>query len=162
MINIIFGLTALLIIIVDQVTKYIVSSHLALNQSTWEMGFFRIQLVHNSGAAFGMFQNGLLPLIVIRIVGAIVVICLFAFMGKRIKAWGGTLAIVALGLVLGGTIGNLIDAIRLGYVVDFLAFNYWPNFNVSDSSVVIAAFIFAFLLLRMARSQSSKPEQPEQ
>jgi len=157
--SIIFGLTALLVIIVDQVTKYIVSRHLALGQSTWEMGFFRIQLVHNPGAAFGMFQNGTIPLIVIRFIGAIVVICLVLFLGKRIRAWGGTLAFVGLGLILGGTIGNLIDCLRLGYVVDFLAFNYWPNFNVSDSSVVIAAFIFAFLLLRMARSQPSKPEQ---
>jgi len=84
--SIIFGLTALLVIIVDQVTKYIVSRHLALGQSTWEMGFFRIQLVHNPGAAFGMFQNGTIPVIVIRFIGAIVVICLVLFLGKRFSS----------------------------------------------------------------------------
>ncbi|GAF88347.1 unnamed protein product, partial [marine sediment metagenome] len=58
----------------------------------------------------------------------------------------------ALGLVLGGTVGNLIDRLRFGYVTDFIDFGFWPAFNIADSAIVIGVIIFAYSLLPLARA----------
>jgi signal peptidase II len=59
---------------------------------------------------------------------------------------------------LGGTIGNLIDCLRLGYVIDFVDVTYWPVFNVADSSIVIAMFLSAYLLFRISRAETKHTE----
>jgi signal peptidase II len=57
----------------------------------------------------------------------------------------------ALGLILGGIVGNLIDRLRLGAVTDFISVGWWPTFNIADSAVVVGAILFAYSLLRLAR-----------
>jgi signal peptidase II len=59
---------------------------------------------------------------------------------------------IVLGLVLGGTIGNLIDRLHFGYVTDFIDFSFWPTFNIADSAVTIGAVIFAYRLIRLAQT----------
>ncbi len=61
---------------------------------------------------------------------------------------------VALGLVFGGTLGNLIDRFRFGRVTDFIDFGFWPAFNIADSAVTVGVIIFAYSLLRLARAEN--------
>jgi signal peptidase II len=154
--NLIFGLTALLVLVTDQLTKLWISSILYPGQVLWSFSFINITLVRNTGAAFGIFPDQFLPLVIIRSLGAVLIIALVIFFGQRIQKWGGILVMLTLGLVLGGTLGNLIDQLRFHYVVDFVDFTYWPVFNVADSSVVISMFLLAYLLLwpRKGKSKS--------
>jgi len=148
--NIPLFIIALLVIAVDQLTKLAVELNLAVGQSVPEAGFFRFTHVHNTGASFGMFQGQYLALAVISIVGICVLLYLALGMSRRFPLLDTTLARVALGLMLGGMIGNLIDRLSQGYVTDFINFSFWPAFNVADSSTVIGALLLAYALLRLA------------
>lgn len=130
-------------VVADQLTKQIVGRTLALGESVDIVGPFSIHHVQNSGIAFGLFasRTGL----VIAVTGAAVGLMLwfFAHSGKRHP----TLP-VALGLVLGGSIANLVDRIRLGHVTDFLDLVAWPAFNLADVFIVVGvAMLFGALVL---------------
>jgi len=154
--NVIFCLITLFIVTADQWTKHWISSVLQPGQAMWEFGFFRFYLAHNTGAAFSLFQNLTSALTVIRMIGALIVLVIVIFWNRRIQDWGGKWVMLALGLILGGTIGNLVDTIRLGYVVDFVDLTYWPVFNVADSSVVVSMFILGILLIRQMIAERKK------
>jgi len=144
---IIFFIVAILDIALDQWTKLWLNSVLTEGQSILHFGFIHITLVHNTGAAFGIFHDSNLPLAIIEAIGAVVVLTLVIVMHRRHYNWGGRLGFAALGLVFAGAVGNLIDRIHLGYVVDFIDLTYWPVFNVADSSVTIGLVILAVLLI---------------
>ena len=150
--NIAFFLIALLIVVADQLSKLWIRSNLAVGESGFESGFFRLTHVSNTGAAFGLFRGHTLPLTVVSCVG-IALLLLYAFLFYRqfpqLDRW---LAWIGLGLILGGTIGNLIDRLRLGCVTDFIDFGFWPAFNVADSAIVIGVIIFVFSLLSVIRA----------
>ncbi len=146
-----FGIVAIFVMVLDQITKVYINSHLELGQTLWQAGFLRIILVHNTGAAFGLFPEGTLPLIIIRFIGAIAILTCVILYGNVIQKWGGILAFGTLGLIMGGTIGNLIDVLRLGYVIDFVDTTYWPVFNVADSSIVISMFLSIYIIFRVYR-----------
>jgi signal peptidase II len=116
----------------DQVTKQLVASTLALGDSVELAGPFSIHHVHNSGIAFGLFSSA--TSIVIALTGIAVgcLVLFFARSGRR-----HPLLPVALGLVLGGSVSNLLDRVRLGYVTDFLDLAYWPSFNLADTFIVV-------------------------
>ena len=154
----VFVLTALLLLAADQLTKYWISSVLIPGQTLWSFGFINITLVHNSGAAFGLFPDAFWPLVIIRSLGAVIIIAGVIIFKRLLQNWGGLLILFTLGMVLAGTLGNLTDQIRFRYVVDFIDLTYWPVFNVADSSVVIAMFLFAYLLLWPRKSQKAKTE----
>jgi signal peptidase II len=100
----------------------------------------------NRGAAFGVLQNQNALFIVVSGIVIAVIIGSYKYSPTR-SAWLN----LALGLQLGGAIGNLIDRLRLGYVVDFLDVGVWPVFNVADSAIVIGVGILALHLLRTPR-----------
>lgn len=142
-----FFLIVLLVAIIDQFTKAWIRSNLTLGQSLFDLGFFRLTYVQNTGAAFGLFPGQSLPLAVISIVGiAILFACAF-FYYRRSPFLINRLDKLALGLILGGTIGNLIDRLRFGYVTDFINFNIWPAFNIADSAVTVGVILFVCSLL---------------
>ena len=149
----VFSLIALLIVVADQLSKLWIRSNLAVGESVFELGFFRLTHVSNTGAAFGLFRGHTLPLTVVSCVG-VALLLLYAFLFYRqfpqLDRW---LSWTGLGLILGGTIGNLIDRVRLGYVTDFIDFGFWPAFNVADSAIVIGVIIFAYSLLSLARAE---------
>jgi signal peptidase II len=117
------------------------------------LGFFRITHIHNTGAAFGLFQEQSLVLAVFALIAGSVIL-FFVFYGYRYYTWlGSTVITLTLGLVIGGTVGNLIDRFRFGYVTDFIDFGYWPAFNIADSAVTVGVIIFAVLLLRHAQTE---------
>ena len=123
----------------DQLTKWLIASNMAWGQSIPEEGFFRITFVHNTGSAFGLFQGHGVILSIIAFVAVGAMIWLY-----RSSPMPSLLMRVALGLQMGGAIGNLIDRLRLGYVVDFFDVGPWPVFNIADSSVVVGIAILAW------------------
>ena len=149
--NIVFPLTALLVVAADQVSKAWIRSY-PEGQSIFEAGIFRVVRVHNTGAAFGLFQGQSFILTIVAFVGVAVILFYAFFIYRRLPSLNSMLNRVALGLILGGTVGNLIDRLtsNLGGVTDFIGIGIWPAFNVADSAVVVGVILFAYSLLRLA------------
>jgi signal peptidase II len=132
-----------LVLVVDRLTKYILLKNLSEGESVRVIpGLFHITLVLNSGAAFGIFK-GRSVFFTISSILVIASIC-FYIVRSRCK---DLLMLTALGLILGGAAGNLIDRVMFGYVIDFLDFRIWPVFNIADASITIGAFILAIRLV---------------
>jgi signal peptidase II len=140
----------------DQLTKAIVSSQLELNEAVHVVGPFSIRHVQNSGIAFGLFASA--TFFVILLTGAAVawMLYFFARSGSR-----HPILPVALGLVIGGSVSNLIDRVRLGHVTDFLDFKYWPAFNLADSFIVVGVAILLLALVSDDRKSARPPRVRE-
>ncbi len=152
--NAVFFLTALLIVAADQLSKVWIRSNLAVGQPLFEIGFFRLTYVHNTGAAFGLFQGQLFALTIVSLVAIAVLLCYNLFIYRRFPLLDNMSNRIALGLILGGTVGNLIDRLNpnLGGVTDFISIGIWPAFNLADSAIVVGVIIFAYSLLLLARA----------
>lgn len=153
-------LVAVLVLAIDQYTKALVVSNLTLYES-WApipalVGRFDIHFVTNTGAAFGLFQNGSLIFAIVATAVSIVILVYSRFLPA-----GQWLVRLSLGLQLGGAVGNLIDRVRLGYVVDFIDVHFWPVFNIADSAVVCGVALLAFLLLREDQFERARTRQLE-
>ena len=136
-----------LILVVDQLSKAIVESWLPLNTSWAPLpsiaSLFRFSHVANTGAAFGLFPTGST---LFTFVAAGVALCIVIY-NFRLPAHN-TAYRVALGLMLGGALGNLIDRLRQDHVTDFFDFGPWPVFNVADLCIVSGVILMAVLMLR--------------
>ena len=150
--NVVFFLTAFLIVVADQLSKVWIRTNLAVGQSLPEAGFPRLTHISNTGAAFGLFHGQSFPLTIVAIVSITVLLVYALFLYRRLPFLDTRLAWLGLGLIFGGTIGNLIDRLRFGCVTDFIDFGFWPAFNVGDSAIVVGVFIFAYTLLSLART----------
>jgi signal peptidase II len=129
-------------LVADQLTKGIVSGNLALDDGVHVAGPFSIHHVQNSGIAFGLFSSATPIVIVLTMLAVGWMLLFFARSGSR-----HPILPAALGLVIGGSVSNLIDRVRVGHVTDFLDFRYWPAFNLADSFIVVGVTIlFAALL----------------
>ena len=130
-------------VVADQLTKQVVGRTLALGESVDIVGPFQIHHVQNSGIAFGLFGSRTSIVIAVTAVAVCAMVVFFARSGRRHPVLP-----VALGLVLGGSIANLVDRIRLGHVTDFLDFVAWPAFNLADTFIVVGvAILFGALVL---------------
>ena len=109
-------------------------------------GPFSIHHVQNSGIAFGFFASATSLVILLTAVAVVWMLYFFARSGSR-----HAVLPVALGLVIGGSVSNLIDRVRLGHVTDFLDFTYWPAFNLADSFIVIGVFALLLALASVDR-----------
>jgi signal peptidase II len=135
--------TFLAVLLVDQLTKYLVVTNFFVGKSIPIIeDVFHLTYVRNQGAAFGIMQGQQLFFIVVTIAIIVAVIIFYKELPLH-----NIMNRIALGLILGGAIGNLIDRIRLGYVIDFIDLRVWPVFNVADSAVVIAVVILSYWLL---------------
>jgi len=130
----------------DQLTKSVVTSKLALDQADHVVGPFWIHHVQNSGIAFGLFSSRTAAVIVLTAIAVVWMLVFFARSGARHPVLP-----VALGLVIGGSLSNLLDRVRLGYVTDFLDLRYWPAFNLADSFIVIGVGILLAVLVAAER-----------
>jgi len=147
-----FFLTALLVVVADQLSKLWIRSNLDIRQSLFEAGFFQIaRFPPNTGAAFGLFQDQSFALTIVAIVGIAFLLVYALIIRPRFSPLDNLLARTALGLVLGGTIGNLIDRLCFGGVTDFISIGWWPAFNIADSAIVVGVIIFAYSLLLLAK-----------
>ena len=154
--NVVFGCIAVLVILADQLCKTWIRANLAVGQSLFDAGFFRIVRVHNTGAAFGIFKDHNLTLIIVACVGIVVILLLVFLLRSRWSFLDSMLVMSAIGLVMGGTVGNLIDRLRLGYVTDFIDFKVWPAFNIADSAVTVGVIIIACCIICLAQPAKSK------
>ena len=139
-----FVLTASLVFILDRVSKIYISVLLS-SQKAYPVvkNVFHLTLVKNKGAAFGLLP-GWLPLFLTVSLVTIIIILSLHFQ-KKIKA---SIGAFSLGLILGGTLGNLYDRLFYGAVIDFLDFRFWPVFNLADSAITIGVIILAWICLR--------------
>ena len=143
---------AALVILVDQVTKALILNNLPMHQSVNVIeGLFDITHIRNPGGAFGLMANmsAATRMFVFLFLSSLAVGLLF-YLYKKTPETHSFLA-TGFAMIFGGAIGNLIDRIRFGNVVDFLDFYigkyHWPAFNVADSAITIGIFIFVFHLL---------------
>lgn len=139
------------VVILDQFTKYLVV-HFLTHRIVLIPGMIDMVSVYNRGVAFGMFntsQQCILRTTLLTVLSAGVFVLLFfvSLFSKEITR----LSMVSLSMIMGGAAGNIIDRIRLGYVVDFidayLKNAHWPTFNVADSAITIGAILLAIELL---------------
>ena len=149
-----FGLGAFLVALpLDQLTKYLIDSNLTYADRIPVIeGFFYLTHVRNTGAAFGLFAGAPHPLRLTFFVGVAVVALGIIFSFFRRLAPGERLSSLALGLILGGALGNLTDRVFRSEVVDFLHFRLWggyswPDFNLADSFIVVGVSILVLELL---------------
>ncbi|HUW23894.1 MAG TPA: signal peptidase II [bacterium] len=137
-------LITLILLSVDQFSKYIIRQKMSLAESIPIIkSVFHITYVENRGIAFGLFPQGSSLFIVISLI--IILGIIFFERKKVIKSLKERFC---LGLILGGALGNLIDRLRFGFVIDFLDFRIWPVFNLADSGVCIGGILMVFFLLR--------------
>jgi signal peptidase II len=146
------------ILALDQLTKSIVRNNLALGES-WPSEDWLVKITHvtNSGAAFGILQGqgAFLTITAFVAIGAIVFYYAFPPLEHGLLR-------IALGLQLGGAIGNLIDRLRFGEVTDMFHFPHYPAFNVADSSIVVGLVaIGAFLILGPSLTGKGREPEPE-
>ncbi|MBM4303288.1 MAG: signal peptidase II [Deltaproteobacteria bacterium] len=150
-----------LVVVLDQWTKMLILARFQWGQSiTIVPAFFALTYVRNMGAAFGILHNApayfrdpffiLIPILALVIITAVLV---------KLKD-NQKLTGVALSSVMGGALGNLIDRVRFGYVVDFLDFHWkeiyhWPAFNVADSAIVIGV---SYLFIQSFFQKNSAPQ----
>ncbi len=136
-----------LVVILDQVTKYWIVSNFSMYEALPVIpGFFNLTYLTNTGAAFGILAGQETLWRQVFFVGvAAVALVVIGFMYRRLRAgsaWYGA----ALGLIAGGAVGNLIDRVRLGSVIDFLdvyiGAHHWPAFNVADSAICVGVAVF--------------------
>lgn len=135
---------AVAIVLLDQTTKWIIVSRLGLYESIPIIQkILSLTRIHNSGIAFGLFPGR--PNL---FTGVTCISMLVVFYFYLTAAAGRFLSSLACALILGGAAGNLMDRFRLGYVVDFINFSFWPTFNVADSAVSIgvALLLVSFIL----------------
>ena len=140
--NIIILSTALILVLLDQLAKFLVRQNFQLSQSIPVIkNILHFTYITNTGSAFGLFKGFNLIFILFS---AIVIILIFYFV-REIRENEKALQFFA-GLLLGGTIGNMADRLFYGHVTDFIDFRIWPVFNVADSAVTISV-IFLIILL---------------
>ncbi|MEI6336611.1 MAG: signal peptidase II [Methylococcaceae bacterium] len=149
---------SLFAILLDQGTKLAIDGSMKLYQSIPVLPFFKLTYVHNTGAAFSFlseaggwqrwFFAGL----------ALAISCVIAVWLARLKPHE-TLLAVALALVLGGAIGNLIDRLAYGYVIDFLDVYYqtwhWPAFNIADSAITLGVILMLLESFGLVKSKDT-------
>ncbi len=144
-IALIIALVAVVIFAADFITKWLVQTRMTPGESISVIPHvFSITYIRNAGAAFGILQRQTVLFVVITCI----VILLILTYGRRV-ARGWPAMSIALGLQLGGALGNLLDRLMYGRVIDFIDIHVWPFvFNIADSAIVVGGILFAVLVLR--------------
>jgi len=150
------GLVAVAALCADQLTKAIVTNRLDFGDEVHVIGPFSIHHVTNSGIAFGLFARATPIVILLTSIAVAWMLYFFARSGSRHPVLP-----VALGLVIGGSVSNLIDRVRLGHVTDFIDLKYWPAFNLADSFIVVGVAILLLALVAADRNAARPPRVRE-
>jgi len=138
-----FWITIVIVLIFDQGTKLMVKTTMSLYESIPLIpNIFHLTYIENPGAAFGLLANQRVFFIVITTIILLAVIYFY----KQLKG-PHLLLRIALGMVVGGALGNLVDRVRMGTVTDFFDFRIWPVFNIADSAIVLGMIYISYQLL---------------
>jgi len=143
---------AIAAVIADQLTKHVVTRTLPLDDSVHVIGPLSIHHVQNSGIAFGLFSSATAVVTVVTAIAIVWMIAFFYRSGSRHPVLPA-----ALGLLIGGSVSNLVDRIRLHHVTDFIDVKWWPAFNLADSFIVVGVAILLAALVAADR----KPRPPK-
>ena len=135
------GALCLLVIVLDQVAKALVEANLFAGEQVELWGPLDLTLAHNEGVAFGLASGGGALLIALTVAALVFVGVLFARNPTRPGMW------VAVGLLAGGALGNLIDRVRAGHVTDFVDVLSWPPFNLADVAITLGVAVLALSYL---------------
>ncbi len=137
-------LIAGVIVVLDQVTKHLIVSRMAHGETfSLVPNILNLTHVRNYGAAFGLFYGQRLLLL-----GAVIILVVAMMVLWKDIVRLGKSAVWASACVLGGALGNFLDRVRLGYVVDFIDVGFWPVFNVADSAIVVGSLVLVYVILR--------------
>lgn len=136
------GVTALVVLAVDQITKAVVVDSLAPGEEVQVIGSLSLRLAYNDGIAFGLAGGAGAVVIVFSLV-ALALLALFIR-----TAPSGWLTDIAGGLILGGAAGNLVDRVLEGRVTDFIALPWWPTFNLADVGITLGVVLLILSILR--------------
>lgn len=139
------GALCLLVLVLDQAAKALIEANLVPGERVDVLGPLTLTLAHNRGVAFGLASNGGEALIALTVVALIFVSVLFARDPARPGMW------VAVGLLVGGALGNLTDRVRVGEVTDYVDVLSWPPFNLADVSITLGVFALALVYIREER-----------
>lgn len=147
-----FGSISIAVVALDQITKWVIMNTIALHDMVQVIpNFFNLVHIQNPGSAFGLFanQNSIFRNIFLM-TAAIIAICLVLYMYKRTSQEYPLLSI-GFALIFGGAVGNMMDRLRLGSVIDFIdlyiANFHWPAFNIADSAISIGMVIFGYHII---------------
>ena len=140
--DLLFLATAAAVLALDQVTKHVVRATLEQGESFPEGWPVRFVHVTNTGAAFGILQEQNAFLATTTAIGVAAILLYYWY-----PPFEHAIMTVAVGMILGGAVGNLSDRVRLGEVTDFIDFPRYPSFNVADSSIVVGVAALVILLL---------------
>ncbi len=147
--------TAIGVVFLDQLSKAWVERNLAIYESLTPFPalakVFTLTHFTNTGAAFGLLQDQSILFVVI---GVVVIASIVVY--SRYLPHDQFLVQFALGLQLGGALGNMIDRVRQGHVTDFIYFHFWPAFNIADASIVIGVILLGWTMLRMSNESSTE------
>jgi len=149
------GLVAAAAAAADQLTKALVANRLQLGDAVDLVGPFTIHHVRNTGIAFGLFADSTSIVIVLTATAIAALLVFFARSGRR-----HALLPAAVGLVLGGSISNLVDRLRLGHVTDFLDLDYWPAFNLADTFIVVGVGLLFLSFVAADRASAAVGTSP--
>lgn len=134
----------------DQTTKFVIGRLMSPGESNPVIGgVIHFTYTQNSGAAFGLFPDRTSFFIVVTL-AVIALLFLIYHRAGRHAPWLG----LALGLQVGGALGNFVDRVRLGYVVDFIDLRFWPIFNLADTAIVIGVLLLAFTVYGQSEAGS--------
>ncbi|MEE0776746.1 MAG: signal peptidase II [Bacillota bacterium] len=142
----------LALVALDQLTKYVILTTMALGQSIPLVGILKLTYIQNTGAAFSLFHNASWFFTVVSVITVILIVLALIFWNKPILRNYH----LALSIVIGGAVGNLIDRVFRGFVVDFIDFTYFPVFNIADIAVCVGVALLALQIFREGDSDSPK------
>jgi signal peptidase II len=152
--DLLFFSTAAAVLALDQVTKHVIRATLDQGEAFPEGWPVRFVNVANTGAAFGILQEQNAFLVVTTAIGVAAILLYYWY-----PPFEHAIMTAAVGMILGGAVGNLSDRLRLGEVTDFIDFPHYPSFNVADSSIVVGvAVLVIFLLLAQPRAAPRQRE----
>jgi signal peptidase II len=155
--------TAAVVVVLDQLGKHLVLKHFGesacIDRHEAITGFFDLVSTCNRGMSFGMFNSGEGLSVPLFTISAALIVAILIFWLSRVR---GEILASAIGLIIGGAVGNVIDRLRFGGVIDFLYFHlgswYWPAFNFADSAICIGVGIILLdgLLVRRQSPQATE------
>jgi signal peptidase II len=139
------GALSVLVAALDQGVKALVEANLVPGEQVDVLGPLNLTLAHNEGVAFGLAGGGGAALVVLTVAALVVVAVLFARNPTRPGVW------IAVGLLAGGAVGNLIDRLREGAVTDYVSIGAWPPFNLADAAITVGVVLLAQAYMREQR-----------
>ena len=144
---------AILVILLDQGSKFFIQQKMKIGESIPIIkGIFHITYIENPRTAFGIFRYQTIFFVIAILISVILIILI----SRKMVFKKDSLVYIPLTLVLGGAIGNLIDRLRTGRVIDFLDFRIWPIFNFADTAIVCGMLILVVYFLFYAKEENKE------